>query len=147
MGVSDERPDEIEATDWLLRLQEPYAAWLAAGSRLGLALLLVTFAAYVFDVWEPHVPIEHLPRLWSLPAAEYRDATGGPVGWQWLRLLGRGDFLTYLGVATLSATTIACYLRIVPALAARGERLFALLGAAQLAVLAAAASGLVAGAH
>ena len=41
-----------------------------------LALLVVTFLAYVFDVWEPHVPIEHLPQFWSLPAHEFRAATG-----------------------------------------------------------------------
>lgn len=128
-------------------LQKTYAAWLEAGARLGLALLVVTFMAYVLDVWEPHVPIEHLPRLWSLPAHEFRAATGAPDGWGWLLLLGRGDYLTYLGVAVLSLTSIVCFLRIAPALAARGERLYAAIALAQIVVLALAASGVVSGGH
>jgi hypothetical protein len=133
--------------DQIEMLQKTYANWLEAGARLGLALLVITFLVYVFDVWEPHVPIEHLPYLWSLPAHEFRAATGGPHGWEWLRLLGRGDFLTYLGVAVLSLATIVCYLRIAPALAARGERLYAAIALAQIVVLILAASGVVSGAH
>lgn len=134
-------PDQVEL------LQNAYANWLEAGARLGLALLVITFVAYVFDVWEPHVPIEHLPSLWSLPAHEFRAATGGPTGWGWLLLLGHGDYLTYLGIAVLSMATIACYLRIAPALAMRGERLYAAIALAQIVVLALAASGILAGGH
>ena len=35
--------------DQVERLHEAYADWLEAGARLGLALLVATFAAYVFD--------------------------------------------------------------------------------------------------
>ncbi|MCC6211567.1 MAG: hypothetical protein IT513_11040 [Burkholderiales bacterium] len=129
------------------QVQKTYADWLEAGARLGLALLVVTFLAYVFDVWEPHVPIEHLPQLWSLPAHEFRAATGGPEGWDWLRLLGRGDYLTYVGVAVLSLASIVCFLRIAPALLARGERLYAAIALAQIAVLVLAASGAITGGH
>lgn len=135
----------MELKDPVHRQQETYAAWLAAGSQLGLALLVVTFLVYVLGIWQPHVPIEHLPRLWSLPAHEFRNATGGPLGWEWLALLHRGDFLTYTGVAVLGITTAACYLRVVPALVMRGDRLYAAIGAAQLLVLALAVSGLVSG--
>lgn len=132
-------------SDAVEREQPLYAKWLAVGSQLGLGLLVVTFAAYVFDVWEPHVPIEHLPRLWSLPAHEFRSSTDGPHGWEWIALVGRGDFLTYTGVAALALTTIVCYARIVPALWTRGERLYAAIGAAQIVVLLLAATGLVSG--
>lgn len=135
------RADQVE------RLQEAYATWLEAGARLGLSLLVVTFLAYVFDVWEPHVPIEHLPLFWSMPAHEFRAATGGPEGWEWLQLLGRGDYLTYVGVAVLSLTSIVCFLRIAPALAARGERLYSAIALAQIMVLALAASGMLTGGH
>jgi hypothetical protein len=135
----------MELNDRPDRGQAVYAAWLAAGSHIGLGLLVVTFLAYLLDVWEPHVPIEHLPRLWTLPAHEFRDATAGPRGWEWLSLLHRGDFLTYLGVAALGLTTIVCYLRVVPVLAGQRDRLYAAIGVAQLVVLALAASGLVSG--
>ncbi len=131
--------------DAVEREQQVYAKWLAAGSQIGFALLVVTFAAYVFDVWEPHVPIEHLPRLWTLPAHEFRSVTDGPHGWEWIALLGRGDFLTYTGIAVLALTTVACYARIVPALATGGERLYAAIAIAQILVLLAAATGVVSG--
>jgi hypothetical protein len=131
--------------DAVEREQQVYAKWLAVGSHLGLALIIITFLAYVLDVWEPHVPIEHLPWLWSLPAHEFRSVTDGPHGWEWVALLGRGDFLTYIGVAVLALTTVACYARIVPALGAGGERLYAAIGAAQILVLLLAATGLVSG--
>lgn len=133
--------------DWVASQQETYAAWLEVGSRVGLGLLVVTFAAYVFDLWEPHVPIEHLANLWSLPVAEFRMLTRAPDGWGWLALLGRGDYQTYLGIAVLASASIVSFLRIAPALAARGERLFAAIALAQIVVLALAASGLVAGGH
>jgi hypothetical protein len=128
-------------------LQGTYAAWLEAGSRVGLVLLVVTFLGYVFDFWEPHVPIEHLPRFWSLSAQEFRAVTGVPQGWAWLRLLGRGDYLTYIGVALLALTSIACFLRIAPALAARGERLYAAIALLQIVVLVLAASGIIGAGH
>jgi hypothetical protein len=146
MELKKDHPSAAD-TDQVESLHKTYAAWLEAGARLGLALLIATFMGYVFDVWEPHVPIEHLPYLWSLSAPEFRAATGGPHGWEWLLLLGRGDYLTYLGVAALSLATIACYLRIAPALAARGERLYAAIALAQIVVLVLAASGVLSGAH
>ncbi len=146
MDLNDD-PPPAGKTDQVELLQEAYANWLEAGARLGLALLVITFMAYVFDVWEPHVPIGHLPSLWSLPAPEFLAATGGPSGWGWLQLLGHGDYLTYLGIAVLSMATIACYLRIAPALAMRGERLYAAIAMAQIVVLALAASGILTGAH
>lgn len=143
------KPEEPRraTSDWLERQHELYARWLAGGTRLGLALLGATFLAYVFGVREPHVPIEHLPRLWSLPAHEFRSATGAPTGWSWIEFIGRGDYTTYVGIVVLCLTTIACYLRIAATLAARGERLFAAIALAQIAVLLLAASGLVSGGH
>ena len=128
--------------------QQPvYAAWLEAGARLGLGLLVLTFASYVLDFWEPHVPIEHLPNLWTLPVHEYRQATASPAGWGWLELLARSDYQTYVGVALLSSVTIVCFVRILPALLARGERLYAWIAIAQVMVLVLAATGLVSGGH
>jgi hypothetical protein len=138
---------ESPPADGVGALQQVYAAWLEAGARLGLGLLVLTFASYVLDVWEPHVPIEHLPNLWTLPVHEYRQATASPAGWGWLALLARSDYQTYIGVALLSSVTIACFARIVPALFARGERLYAWIAVAQIAVLMLAATGLVSGGH
>ena len=127
--------------------QEIYATWLSTGSRLALLLLLATFAIYVLEIRAPHVPIDQLPELWSLPASEFQSVTGAPLHWEWLSHLHRGDYLTYLGICVLAGTTIACYLRVLALLARQGERLYAAIAVAQVAVLVLAASGFVSGAH
>lgn len=127
--------------------QESYAKWLEWGTRLGLALLVATFALYVFGVLDPLVPPQELARLWTLPLAQYLEATGAPTGWGWLRQLGKGDYLNFVGIAVLALVTVACYARVTPALLARGERLYALLAVLQVLVLLAAASGVLSGGH
>ena len=37
--------------------QRIYARWLDIGTRVGLAMLVVGFAVYVFGVLDPHVPL------------------------------------------------------------------------------------------
>lgn len=103
--------------------------------RIAFAILLATFLAYAFGVLEPLVPTHELVRLWSLPADRYVAATGAPTGWGWLPMLGRGDYVNFIGIALLGTVTIVCYARIVPAL----PRLHAVLAIIQIAVLLAAA--------
>lgn len=116
-------------------MQDLYARWLEIGARVAFALLLASFALYVFGVLDPLVPTHELVRLWSLPVAQYVAATGAPTGWGWLKMLGKGDYLNFVGIALLAAMTIICYARIVPAL----PRLHAALALIQIAVLLAAA--------
>ena len=129
------------------REQRVYARWLGWGTRLGLWMLIGAFAAYVLGVLEPQVALNRLPAVWGLPAHQYQALTGAPSGWGWLRLLHQGDYLNLLAVALLALITVVCYLRILPIHLARGERLTAAMVAAQIAVLLAAASGLLAGGH
>lgn len=116
-------------------MQDIYARWLETGVRLAFGLLLVSFALYVFGVLAPLIPTAELVRLWHLPVDRYVAATGAPTGWGWLHLLGRGDYLNFVGIALLGTITIICYARIVPAL----PRLHAVLAVIQIAVLLAAA--------
>lgn len=116
--------------------QHIYARWLDIGTRIGFAVLLVTFAIYAFGLLDALVPPQDLARLWGLPVDRYVQATGGPTGWGWLRLLGKGDYLNFVGIALLATITIVCYARIVPVL----PRLQAALAVIQIAVLLAAAS-------
>lgn len=103
--------------------------------RIAFAILLATFAAYLLGVLDPLVPTAELVRLWSLPVDRYVAATGTPTGWGWLKMLGKGDYLNFIGIALLGTVTIVCYARIVPAL----PRLHAALAVIQIAVLLAAA--------
>ena len=73
--------------------QKLYARWLGRGAHGGLWLLVACFAAYVLQLFEPHVPLHELPGLWIHPVERYRELTGAPAGWDWLRHLGKGDYL------------------------------------------------------
>ena len=128
-------------------MSEIYARWLDWGTRIALAALVGAFLAYVTGALAPGVAVADLPRLWRLPVESYLAATAAPSGWGWVGLLGHGDYLNFLGIALLGLVTVAGYLRAVPALLARGERLQAGFAIAQVIVLLVAASGLLAGGH
>jgi len=126
-------------------VQEIYARWLDRAAKFGFGLSLAAFLLYVSGVLPARIPLADLPRLWHLPAHRFIEITGAPHGWGWLPLVGYGDYLCLAAVALFGLVTLACYMRLVPALARRGEWLQAALALAQVVVLAAAASGLLAG--
>jgi hypothetical protein len=119
--------------------QQVYARWLDLGTRAGFVVLVVSFAAYVFGMLDPQMPPRELPALWGLPVDQYVSAARAPVGWGWLALVVKADYLNYVGVALLALVTVAAYARMVPTLVAQGERLRAAIAAAQVVVLVVAA--------
>ena len=123
-----------------------YARWLERGSRLVFALALVSLALYFGRVLAPLVPLDDLPRLWTLPADELARRTGAPSGWGWIRYLGYGDYLNVLTIGLFALLSFVCVARVVPAFLRSGERVQALLAALQAAVLLAAALHLFPGA-
>lgn len=123
--------------------RELYARWLDRATRAGFAIVLVAFVLYAAGALPGYVPIGELARYWSLPVDRFIAATGAPRGWSWLGLVGYGDFLNLGAVALLALVTPLCYARLLPALIAERDWLQAALAAAQLIVLAAAASGLL----
>jgi len=122
--------------------QETYARWLAWGTRLGFGLLVATYLVYVAGLVAPGIAFERLPELWTLSLDQYLAATHAPTGWRWLGRLGQGDWLNLVGVAVLTATTLACYLRVLPIFARGGERLFVAICVLEVVVLVAAAAGI-----
>lgn len=123
--------------------QRRYAMLLSWGSRSGLAILVVTFIAYMFGLMPAHVPLEQLPQYWSLPSHEYNRLTGSPVGWGWLAKVAEGDYAGLLGIAWLSGASLVCLLAVIPIYARRGDRVFVALCVAALAVQLLAASGIL----
>ena len=95
----------------------------------------------------PPLPLEELPRLWTLSAAELAQRTQAPLGWGWLRLVGYGDYLNLLGISVFALLALVCTARVVPAFLRSGERVPALLAALQVLVLLAAALHLFPGAQ
>jgi len=126
------------------RLRELYARWLDVATRAGFAILLCAFLVYTGGLLPAYVPLAELPRYWTLPVQRFIEVTGAPQGWAWLGLLGYGDALNLAAIALLGLVTPACYARLVPPLVAERDWLQAALALAQLAVLLAAASGLLA---
>ena len=132
-----------------------YADILAKGMYVGLLLLFVTFALYVFGIMTPVIPLEEVSNYWLHSAHEYLVAINNdflhwdhlPLGWAWFTLLGKGDFLNFLPIAILSGTTIGCYLAIVPGLFRRGDAAYGIMAILEAVILALAASGLLAVGH
>jgi hypothetical protein len=124
-------------TDWRVT----YARWLEVGVRIGLFVLVASFAVYLLRLLPPSVPPEKLPEVWGLPVGKYLERTGAPSGWAWITRLGQGDVLNMLGVAILSSVTIACYMRVIAPLLRERERLLAGIAIAQLIVMLVAATG------
>lgn len=127
--------------------QETYARWLELGSRTGLALLVIGLVVYVTELVPPHVAIDRLPVLWTLPAERFLQETGITPGWGWASLAHRGDLMNLAGIAVLAGCSILPLGAAFVVLRARGERTFAIFCALQIAVLLLAASGLLTGGH
>ena len=119
--------------------QEVYARWLDWGTRIALAVLIVSFLTYALALVDPLLPPQELATLWAFPVDHYIAASGAPTGWGWLQLLHKSDYLVFLGVAMLGLVTALCYARIVPLLLAQGERWRAAIAIAQVVVLFGAA--------
>lgn len=125
--------------------QITYANLLFYGCWGGLALMVVTYLAYVTGLLAPHVPLEMIPRLWSQPVGTYLALGKVPHGWGWAVLIGKGDFLNFLGIVLLAGMTIICYIPLIPVYLKRKELIFAGLAVAEIVVLLVAASGIVGG--
>ena len=133
-----------------------YAGILEKGMLVGLILMFITFALYVFGIMKPAIPVDQIANYWSTPVHDYlvnidnnflhRD--GNLItGWKWVSLIGFGDFLNFIPVAILSGVTILCYGAIVPGLFAKGDKAYAIMAIAEVVILGAAASGILAVGH
>jgi hypothetical protein len=127
--------------------QMRYATWLDWGTRVGLVVLLASFAAYVLGLAESHVQVSRLPELWVHPVGRFLELTNSPTGWGWLALIHRGDIAGLLGIAILAGSSVACLLALVPLYLARGDKAFAAVCLAEVAVVLLAASGWLSGGH
>ena len=121
-----------------------YAGILEKGMYIGLLILFITFAIYVFGIMKPYIPKGEVSQYWGLNVHEYLETAQIQDGWAWLGMLRYGDFINFIGVAILAGVTIFCYLAIVPTLLKNGDKVYAVLALLEAIILAAAASGLIA---
>ncbi len=127
--------------------QSRYAAWLHWSTLAGFLTLILTFAAYVFNILPARIPLEQLPDLWNKPASQYLKLTGMPKGWGWIGMLENGDLASLLGIAILSGCSIFCIFAVMPIYARRRDLVYLLICAFEIAVLVLAASGILSGRH
>jgi len=145
----------IKMTSQATEEQLLYAKILEKGMLVGLLLLFITFALYVFGIMPAAVPLDEISGYWNQPVHDYLVAINNnylhlehlPTGWAWVKLIGKGDFINFIPVAILSGVTIICYLAIVPGLFKRGDKAYAIMALVEVVILSLAASGLLAVGH
>lgn len=128
-----------------------YASILEIGVYVGLVILIVTFALYSFSIVPPSVPLHELPNYWTLSVHEYLETMNVQhlhhehiiTGWQWISVVGKGDYLNYIGIVLLAGVSGVCFLGIIPTLLRKHDRVYATMAALEVLVLALAASGLL----
>jgi len=127
--------------------QVRYAGILEKGMYAGLVCLFLTFALYVSGIMKPYIPLDDLPRYWSMRVGheegEYLHEAEIPQGWGWVRMLGYGDFLNFVGIAVLAGVSVLCYMAIIPLLLKQKDFIYAALALLEVLVLAVAASGII----
>jgi hypothetical protein len=121
--------------------QMAYAGVLNIGMWSGLALLIVTFFVYISGLLPTFVPINDLPKYWTMRVHDYNAALHAPTGWGWAPLIGNGDYLNFVGIAILSGLTILCYLVILPILIRKKDTPYVVIAIIEVLVLGLAASG------
>jgi len=124
-----------------------YARILEKGMYLGLLILFITYALYVFGIMDPYIPLDKISDCWSMNVHDYLEHTGIKNGWAWLGMLKYGDFINFIGVALLAGVTIICYAAIVPMLLKSKDTVYAIIAVLEVIILSAAASGILAVGH
>ncbi len=123
--------------------QLAYAKILEFGMQLGLLMLIITFTLYLTGLLSPYVPVRDLPKYWSMPVHKYLAATHIHPGWDWLHMLGRGDFINFLSIAFLAGLSIICYLRVIPIFFRKKDFIYVAFAITEVLILALAASGIL----
>jgi len=124
-----------------------YALLLEWGTRIGLSVLVVGFAAYVLGFNTPLVSLQELPQLWNQPVAVYLQKTGTPTGWGWLALAGKGDMLNLIGIAILAGCSVPPLLGLFSLYLKRRDYTYVGICLVIMLVLVLAASGVLTGGH
>lgn len=124
-----------------------YAQLLDWGSRIGLVALILSFTLYVFGILTPHVPLEQLPSVWTLPVNAYLERTATPTGWGWLALAHKGDLSNLIGISLLAGSSLPPLLGLILLYLKRRDYVYAGICALVVTVLVLAASGILTGGH
>jgi hypothetical protein len=120
-----------------------YARVLDVCMKAALAFLAAAFAAYLFGVLPPQVPLDALPRLWTLPVGEYLGATAAEPGWHWLTRLTKSDALALGAIAVVAGASFPCLALLAVDYARQRDWAYLGITVSQIVLLGLAASGVV----
>jgi hypothetical protein len=125
--------------------QLKYAKLLDRGSSFGMCFLGISYLLYLTGILPSYVPPEKMHAYCSVSCSELVQVLDMPTGWAWLSFIGRADFLGLLGIAFLAGLTIIGYLIfLLPEFIRERDIPYAVMAAAEVLLLALAASGLLA---
>ena len=120
-----------------------YANLLLMGMLAGIVIMFITYAVYLSGILPPHVGLDTISANWGKGIHEYLELTHSPQGWGWFALLGKGDFINFIGFALLGLMTIICYVVLVKGYLRKKDWIFAAISILEIIVLALAASGIM----
>lgn len=124
-----------------------YSRLLEGGALVALVVMLVTYVLYAGEVVPSNVPPGRVSEHWGHAPEAYAEAASLHGGWGWITRLGQGECLSRLGPALLGIVTIICLAVALPVFLKKRDWAFAAIIAAEVAVLALSASGLIGGGH
>ncbi len=119
-----------------------YANLLIIGVWAGIVILVATYVIYLTGILPSHVDMSLVQKVWGKGVSEFLEMTHSPHGWGWVPLLGKGDFLNYIGFALLALMTIGCYLVLVRGYIRQTNWFFSVIAFLEIMVLSLAASGI-----
>ncbi|TVQ26317.1 MAG: hypothetical protein EA382_05605 [Spirochaetaceae bacterium] len=83
-----------------------YARMIGWLVTISLSTLVAAFVLYVSGLLPSSLPVETIPGLWHLSAADCAAATNRTIGWQWITQVADGRYLVYLSLVLFPAGTM-----------------------------------------
>ncbi|MBO8138615.1 MAG: DUF1634 domain-containing protein [Desulfotomaculum sp.] len=124
--------------------QVAYANMINYGQWIGMAMLVVTFFIYMSGMMPGLISPDQVAQTWHLSCDEFLEVNNMPHGWNWLGMLGYGNYLSLVGIAWLAGLTIIAYtVFLVPAYFKQKDIPFLSIVTIEIIVLVLAASGIL----
>jgi len=120
-----------------------YANLLLMGMLAGIIIMTITYTIYLTGLLPSHVDMQLISANWGKGVHEYSEITHSPLGWGWIALLGKGDFINFIGFTLLGTLTIFCYLVLVRGYYREKNWIFTTISVLEILVLSLAASGIL----
>jgi len=122
-----------------------YASVLKIVGSSGLIILIIGFIIYSTGILPTIMPISKTTLYWGLKASEFVENTNMPVGLKVITLFGYGDMFGFLGIIILAATSLICFIIILPTFIHKKDIAFVIIITIQILVLLIVISGIIGG--